>query len=301
MLESSRKRLGLTQAKLAELLDVPVNTVSRWETGATTPDANALAAIYSIAKQQDVTPQFFQRRATVQTAERQRTKLILAWDYQNRGLDASEVASEWSYMWKYIDLLHPGTKASRQLWAYTSPYQWNAADELKKLRFQVYDGAFDADSQLVQDVRAECQKKPNKTVFVLAADDGNYVELLRGLKEIGVDVYVWGTDQCNERLVKAVDPGHFIHWDGPFVVTECVDVVRGLNGRQITRAEFGSLCKSRLDEEGAYPYEVGFSAKNPYSSVLRWLDRQGIVEITEVTGKSDTVSIRLGKTVTGRR
>ena len=81
------------------------------------------------------------------------------------------------------DLLHPGTKDSRQLWAYTSPYQRNAADELKKLRFQVYGGAFDADGQLTQDVMEECQKNPNKTVLVLVADDGNYIDLLRRLKE----------------------------------------------------------------------------------------------------------------------
>lgn len=300
VLENIRKRLGLTQAKLAELLDIPVNTVSRWETGATTPDANALAAIYTIARQHDVTPQFFHRRATVQATQRQRTKLILVWDYQNRGLDAAEVASEWSFMWKYLDLLHPGTKASRQLLAYTSSFQWGAAAELQKLGFKVFDGVFDADSQVVQDVWAECQKKPNKTVFVLVANDGDYVELLRGLKEIGVDMYVWGTDQCNERLVKAVAPGHFIHWDGPFVITECVDVVRGLNGRHITRAEFGSLCKNRLANAEIYPEEVGFSSKNPYGSVLRWLERQGVVETSDVPGKPDTVFIRLSKTVNWR-
>ena len=41
-IEVLRKQLGLTQAGLAEELDVPVNTVSRWETGATTPDAPGL-------------------------------------------------------------------------------------------------------------------------------------------------------------------------------------------------------------------------------------------------------------------
>jgi transcriptional regulator with XRE-family HTH domain len=301
VLENIRKRLGLTQAKLAELLDVPVNTVSRWETGATTPDANALAAIYSIAKQEDVTPQFFHRKATVQATQRQRTKLILAWDYQNRGREASEMADEWYYMSQYLDMLHPGTKASRQLWAYTSLFQWDAAAELKELKFQVYDGAFDADSQLSQDVWAECQKNPTKTVFVLVANDGNYVELLRRLKEIGVDVHIWGTSLCNVKLLKTVGPGHFIPWDGPFVITECLNVVRELNGKHITRAEYGNLCKTRLDEEHMYPSDVGFSSRNPYGSLLSWLERQGVVETADVPGKPDAVSIRLSKTVSARK
>lgn len=296
VLENIRKQLGLTQAKLAEFLDIPVNTVSRWETGSTVPNADALAAIYSIAKEGAVTAQFFQKKANVKAMQRQRTKLILAWDYQNIGLNASEVAPEWSYMRKYLDLLHPGTKSSRQLWAYSSPFQLNASTELEKLSFQVYSGVFDADGQLAQDVLEECQKNPNRTVLVLVADDGDYTEMLRRAKEMGVDVYIWGTDQCSERLVKALEPGHHLHWDGPFVITECIDVVRGLNERPVTRAEFGSLCKSRLDGEEVYPYEVGFSSRNPYGSILRWLERQGVVDIAEVPGKPDAISIRLGKT-----
>jgi transcriptional regulator with XRE-family HTH domain len=286
--------MGLTQAKLAELLDVPVNTVSRWETGATTPDANALAAIYSIARRQrDVTPQFFHRRATVQATQKRRTKLILAGDFQKFGREPSMMADEWYYMSQYLDMLHPGTRASRQLWAYTSAYRWNAADGLKTIGFQVYDGAFDADSQLTQDVWAGCEKNPKKTVFLLVADDGNYVELLRRLKEIGVDVYIWGTALCNEKLLKAVGQGHFIHWDGPFVITECLNAIRALDGKHITRAGFGNLCKMRLDEEHMYPSDVGFRSRNPYGSLLRWLERQGVAEVTDVPGKPDTLSIRL--------
>lgn len=56
-----RERLGLSQAKLAERLKVPVNTLSRWERSDTTPDANALAAIHSIAVKGGLKPEFFQR------------------------------------------------------------------------------------------------------------------------------------------------------------------------------------------------------------------------------------------------
>lgn len=46
-----RKELGLSQNKMAELLCIPANTLSRWETGATIPDASSLASIYSLARE----------------------------------------------------------------------------------------------------------------------------------------------------------------------------------------------------------------------------------------------------------
>lgn len=55
-----RRLMGLPQNKMAELLGVPANTLSRWETGATVPDAASLAAVYSLAKDHGVeTPAFF--------------------------------------------------------------------------------------------------------------------------------------------------------------------------------------------------------------------------------------------------
>lgn len=55
-----RKRMGISQSKMAEFLGVPANTLSRWETGTTVPDAGALAAIYSLAKDKGIdNPSFF--------------------------------------------------------------------------------------------------------------------------------------------------------------------------------------------------------------------------------------------------
>ena len=70
----TRERLGLSQAKLAERLDVPVNTISRWERSQTTPDANALAAIFSIAASDGLAPEFFQRRPNMAQNPRQRVE-----------------------------------------------------------------------------------------------------------------------------------------------------------------------------------------------------------------------------------
>ncbi|MEL7563112.1 helix-turn-helix transcriptional regulator [Dehalogenimonas sp. 4OHTPN] len=57
-----RKGLGITQTKMAEMLDVPPNTLSRWETGVTVPDAESLASIYSLAKEKGISPIFFNLR-----------------------------------------------------------------------------------------------------------------------------------------------------------------------------------------------------------------------------------------------
>ena len=69
-----RERLGLSQAKLAERLNVPVNTISRWERKDTTPDANALAAIHSIAVKGGLKPEFFQRSTNRAQNPRQRVE-----------------------------------------------------------------------------------------------------------------------------------------------------------------------------------------------------------------------------------
>ena len=64
-----RKLMGISQSKMAEELGIPANTLSRWETGATSPDAKALAAIYSKAKEYGVSniPPFFGvRRASTE-------------------------------------------------------------------------------------------------------------------------------------------------------------------------------------------------------------------------------------------
>ena len=67
-----RERLGLSQAKLAGQLDLPSNTISRWERGETAPSANYLAAIYSISKREGLDPTFFKRRPNMKQSPRER-------------------------------------------------------------------------------------------------------------------------------------------------------------------------------------------------------------------------------------
>lgn len=70
----TREQLGLSQSGLAGRLGLPVNTISRWERGDTTPDANALAAIYSIGVKEGLEPEFFQRSLNMTQKPRQRVE-----------------------------------------------------------------------------------------------------------------------------------------------------------------------------------------------------------------------------------
>ena len=69
-----RRTLGITQAQMADLLGVPANTVSRWETSLTVPDAQSLAAIYSVAMEYQVQPNFFQLDAPASPPAKRCTK-----------------------------------------------------------------------------------------------------------------------------------------------------------------------------------------------------------------------------------
>ena len=86
-----REKLGIKQLKMAEMLGVPANTVSRWETGATSPDAESLAAIYSAAMDRGITPDFFQRRRPAARQAKAPSRLLVMWDFQKLGGTSEQV------------------------------------------------------------------------------------------------------------------------------------------------------------------------------------------------------------------
>ncbi len=306
VLSQIRKKLALSQAKLASLLDIPVNTLSRWEVGTTTPDADALAAIYSIAKQHGVSPNFFKRRAGMEQSMSQRSKLVLPWDYQNLALEVEQIEDEWAYMKDYLDILFPRTRKNRVLRVYgrqppfTLTYPVLQGQSIPTVRstfeglgFEVLESYFDADSQLARDSLQECRADPNRTVFILVSKDRDYSELLKELRRIGVEVYIWSReDETSQKLKTSVENGNLIPWDKPYVIVECVEVIKELKGQNIKRGAFGQRCRERLEKNDIYPQDVGFSQRNPYGSLLTWLERQGIVEVRTVK-EPDLISVRM--------
>ena len=298
----TRKKLGLkNQTELADLLGVPINTVSRWESKASIPDANTLAALYSLLASKNQSVNFFRKKPSQIKAQKKRTKLVLAWDFQNLAVKDEYIEAEWVYMKKYLDTFFPATKSSRHLLAYIDAprmISWDpqgskqAKDVFKELKFDVHESHYNLDSQLIVDSKNACSNH-SKTIFILATKDRDYKNLLRELTKKGVDTYLWSPGEHSSKLRSAIDDNNYIHWDAPYVITTCIDVIRNLKGKMILRSEFSSLCKKKLDKEEIYPPNVGFSTRHPYSSLLRWLERHGIIGVTESPKKPDTISIKL--------
>ena len=236
-LKRVRDRLDLSQAKLAARLDLPVNTISRWERGETTPDAHSLAAIYSLAKERGLEPEFFQKGVGMATAtrkkppeplngrvvlNRQRTRLVMAWDFQNVALDAAEAFDVWFYMDKFLDIAFP----SVDKWVLRAYASWQHNEAVKTLRYiELEQTYFDADAQISREVRNLCGIQnsywsqpsidPKDTVLVLVSKDGDFADLLNEVRQAGVDVYLWAPPGCSRELQGAVNKTNIIPWNHP--------------------------------------------------------------------------------------
>lgn len=308
-LSQLRRRLELTQAEMAELLDVPINTLSRWENGKTTPDAHALAAIYSIAVDRDTAPEFFERRLSPLALRNERSNLILMWDFQNIAIDADSLAVEIYWLDEFLDLMYPHIEEKSFVqYAYTNFNQWSAEHILRNEGFQVQRCASNADSRLVADTRnllrlntdaAYARYRANKftpkeTTFILASDDGDYTEFLTEIVNQGVEAFLWATDEASQRLRNSVSADHFIHWDKPYVVGKCYEALCEIEGNQISPSQMGSILKKALDDDdsGITPADAGFSRNKPYRGVLRWMERQGLVKVKR-TGKGKSQMLRI--------
>ena len=244
-LREVRERLGLSQAQIAKRLNLPVNTVSRWERGETNPDANSLAAIYSIATGAGIEPAFFRKGGDMVSAtkrrqdpqkplngrrvlNRQRTRLGMIWDFQNVPLDPDEAYDAWFYMDKFLDIAFPSVD-DWNLKVYTS---WEHNEAVKNLRYlDVSQVGYNADSQIEQDVRSFCNlpgsgirwgqaqdHDPKDTVLILVSKDGDFSELLYEADQAGTDVYLWTPPGCSRDLLGAVRRDHIIPWNHPCII-----------------------------------------------------------------------------------
>ncbi len=210
-----RSRLGLKQAAMAEALGVPQNTLSRWETGATPPDAKSLARFYSIAQEREEEVEFFMRKRPapklVKGKAKSRPRLLVAWDFQNTGQKKSQVKEINSRIRKAIAKRFPET--SHQAYsAFGGVNQSAATDALANLAWRVWEDQKDIDKELIRQVKDYCAQEPQETAVVLICNDGDYdAGLTKELQRDGVEFYVGDLDgKVSERLRKAVSTNHVI-------------------------------------------------------------------------------------------
>lgn len=209
-----RKRLGISQTDMARGLGVPVNTLYRWEAGITTPDADALAAIYSVGMERGISPGFFVKAA--KTAKKPAyERLIVAWDFQSVGVAPQQVRAMNDWLQKEIGARFQSV-GDVLLKAFAFRTQSDATDELQDAGWRVWDDDVDMDDKIVAQIRSDCLQEPSATILLIITKDGNFAEVVRELKQEGARVYVLGPNDTRRDLIEVVGTKRHIPWPANF-------------------------------------------------------------------------------------
>ena len=199
-LTEARKRLGLSQAQMAAKLRVPQNTLSRWENGSTTPDANSLAAIYSVAMENGYMPTFF--APVTQKAPVRDTPLVY-WDGQSVatwlypiGQLADLIASE------VVKRVPHGKQPLFKVFLHSS--QATHTVTLESLGWRAWEDDCDWYEDIWSQALSDSGHEPAAAVVFLVTADPDYAELIRQLRAKSVQVYLFAPQQVDKRLAEAV-------------------------------------------------------------------------------------------------
>ena len=213
-----REKLRFTQVKMAELLGVRPNTLSRWETGSTIPDADSLAAIYSVAMEHAVQPHFFQQWESTPTRQKERHRLAVMLDYPNMRVSAHQLSQLDDRIMEAIERrIGNYDKISNPVFkAFVGGYDSLTRNALQQLDWRVaqhadtglgfpWTSTSDLPISVAAQARSYCGEDPTGTTFVLVTNDGDYSSLLHDLKRKQVLVYLFTLEQgYNQHLVAAV-------------------------------------------------------------------------------------------------
>lgn len=191
-----RNRLGLSQKKLAARLGVPANTLSRWETGATTPDADSLAAIYSVAAKQGLSIQFFRKRSKAAKVAKDRTRLLVFWDFQTLRTSASHVRKADEAIRQELGARFPAVSDS-SFKAFSYPSDSQATDGLMELGWGVWEDTEGLSDDIISQSKSDCGHEPEDTILVLLTHPGRdeLADLVGELKSKGVAVYLMAPER----------------------------------------------------------------------------------------------------------
>jgi transcriptional regulator with XRE-family HTH domain len=202
-----RKQMGLSQSKTAELLGIPANTLSRWEIGATVPDAMHLAAFYSLAKEHGITPAFFEIRGNTKPYQ---YNLIVLWDFQTTGIPLNWIQYTHNTMMAELQKRFGGMTPMYK--AFFHPTQTREAAELEKLGWRIQVGERDVYDDIIRQARSDSDYPSNGTVLVLISLDDGFADLIEELTSKDIPVYVMSTQVLNNKLVEKAGQERHIPW-----------------------------------------------------------------------------------------
>ena len=208
-IKEMRNKLGLSQEQLAQKLGVAKTAISRWEKGKVTPDADSLANIYSVAKENRLEPVFFKERESY--AKQGRSRLIVAWDFQNLPFMWNQITEKNDRIKNELARRFPTINYSLYK-IFASPFHSAATNELSKVGWRVQEYSHDIDEELDSQSWSDCNQAPKNTIFVLITRDGDFTDLIEDLRNKGVRVYLMAPENSSQNLVKAVGEKRWIHF-----------------------------------------------------------------------------------------
>ena len=206
-----RTRLKMKQAAMAKMLGVPANTLSRWETGATKPDADSLAAIYSIAMENGIPINFFEEKAMPQPTQSQRSRAVVVADFQSLGISAGTVPAFDDFVRKEVQRRVPNAK--KPLFkVFSNPRQSASTDALQERHWRIWEDSGDWDDDISHQVKSDCGHDPKGTSLFLITRDGDFANLIGDLKHDGVQVYLLARPNASKKLQEAAGKRSIISW-----------------------------------------------------------------------------------------
>ncbi len=194
--------MGLTQIQMAGRLGIPQNSLSRWETGATTPDAKSLAAIYSVGAEEGIMPEFF-ANSTVKEPTQVRDNVIVYWDIQNLAPTIHDIEDLHTFIRSEIRRRVPRAKRIL-LKAFASPFHELATNQLQRKGWRVWEDYGEWDEEIYDQALSDAGQSPKQAVVFLITTDGNHSDTVQELRRRSVRVYLIAPPSASQALKDAV-------------------------------------------------------------------------------------------------
>ena len=194
---------------MAGRIGIAQNSLSRWETGVTTPDAKSLAAIYSVGAEEGIMPHFFVKEAAKEPAQVRDTVLVY-WDIQNLAPSFLNVTDWDTFIKSEVQRRVP--RANRKLLkAFSSPTHQLATNQLEDKGWRVWEDHGDWDEEIYDQAMSDAGQSPGRTVVFLITTDGDHADTMEELRQRGVRVYLIAPSTVSRALTSVVGAKRWIH------------------------------------------------------------------------------------------